>query len=86
MASVVVQFRVEEDLKNEAVQVYENIGIDLSSALRAFLKRSIEEKGFPFEMNIDQKRREDAAILMKMFENQALNNGTKQMCEIIREI
>ena len=85
MASVVVQFRVEEDLKNEAVQVYENIGIDLSSALRAFLKRSIKEKGLPFEMNIDQKRREDAAILMKMFENQALNNGTKQMCEIIRE-
>ena len=37
-------------------------------------------------MNIDQKRREDAAILMKMFENLALNNGTKQMCDIIREI
>ena len=48
MASVVVQFRVEEDLKNEAVQVYENIGIDLSSALRTFLKRSIKEKGFTF--------------------------------------
>ena len=79
MASVVVQFRVEEDLKNEAAQVYENIGVDLSSALRTFLKRSIKEKGYPFEMNVDQKRRDDATKLMMMFEKQAIDNGIGQM-------
>lgn len=79
MASVVVQFRVEEELKNEAAQVYENIGVDLSSALRTFLKRSIKEKGFPFEMNDKQKSSIDESELMRAFEKQAIDNKLNSM-------
>lgn len=71
MSSVVVQFRVDEALKNEASKIYESLGVDLSSAIRTFLKRSITEKGYPFEMNLEEKRRDDANKLLKMFEVQA---------------
>lgn len=44
MATSIIQFRVDDELKNEAAAVYEKLGIDLSTAMRMFLKRSVMEK------------------------------------------
>lgn len=43
-----VQFRIDDDLKREATAVYEELGLDLSSAIRMFLKRSVSVRGIPF--------------------------------------
>ena len=46
MASTLVQIRVDEKLKDDAAAVYENLGLDLSTAVRIFFKRSVAENGF----------------------------------------
>lgn len=51
MASTVVQFRVDSELKTEAQNIFENLGLDLATAIRIFLKRSIKDKGIPFSMS-----------------------------------
>ena len=43
MASTLVQIRVDEDLKNEATSIFEQLGLDLPTAFRIFLKKSVEE-------------------------------------------
>ena len=53
MASSVVQFRVEEELKAQATELFAKLGIDLSTALRIFLKRSVAAKGLPFSMTLE---------------------------------
>lgn len=45
-----LQVRIDEDLKREATMVYEQLGIDLSTAIRMFLKKSVMVNGIPFEM------------------------------------
>ena len=52
MASTLVQIRVDEDLKNEAVSIFERLGLDLPTAFRSFLKKSVEERGIPFSMKV----------------------------------
>ena len=51
----IVQFRVDDDIKKKASELYESLGIDLSTALRSFLRRSIVVGGFPYPMNINGK-------------------------------
>ena len=48
-----VQVRVDDDVKREATAIYDELGIDLSTAIRMFLKRSIAVRGVPFGMQID---------------------------------
>ena len=55
MATTLVQFRVDEDLKNEASALFEELGIDLSTALRMFLVRSVKEKGIPFDVKLSDE-------------------------------
>ena len=53
MATSIVQFRIEDDLKAQATEIYEKLGLDLSTALRIFLKRSVAVRGIPFSMTLD---------------------------------
>ena len=41
MASSVLQVRVDESLRAQAAAIYEDLGIDLQTAVRIFLKRSV---------------------------------------------
>ncbi len=50
MSSCLVQLRVDEKLKKDAVEVFDNLGLDLSSAIRIFLVRAVKEQGIPFPM------------------------------------
>ena len=47
-----LQVRVEDSLKNDAARVFENLGIDTSTAVRMFLKRAVMDNGIPFRMTL----------------------------------
>ena len=53
MTNTLVQFRVDEKLKNEASKIYEDLGLDLSSAVKLFFKKTIKMKKIPFSINDD---------------------------------
>lgn len=55
MASTLVQIRVDKDLKNEATSIFEQIGLDLPTAFRIFLKKSVEERSILFSMRMERK-------------------------------
>ena len=46
MASTLVQIRVDEKLKDDAAAVYENLGLDLSTAVRIFLSAALPKTVF----------------------------------------
>ena len=57
MTNSLVQVRVDEQLKEEVTNLYEELGMDLSTAIRIFLKRSVQEKGIPFSMKLTDVQR-----------------------------
>ena len=77
----IVQFRVDDDLKLQASSVYEKLGIDLSSALRMFMKRSVMVNGIPFSMILDKDEydAEKALTAMAKLNASAEKNGTSDM-------
>lgn len=48
--TVNVQLRVPKAMKQEADEIFENMGIDIGTAFRAFLVQAIARRGMPFEM------------------------------------
>ncbi len=56
MNTALLQIRIDEDLKKEASNLFEQLGLDISSAVRMFLKRAVLESGIPFNINIPKTR------------------------------
>lgn len=45
-----VQIRLDSKTKKSVAEIYENLGLDLPTAIRIFLKKSIAARGLPFEL------------------------------------
>ena len=60
MATSVMQFRVDDELKAKAAAVCENLGIDLPTALRMFMKRTVQVNGIPFAMTVPENTKDDS--------------------------
>ena len=52
----IIQFRVSDQLKDQATEVYKKLGLDLSSAIRMFLMRSVDVNGIPFSTVIEEEK------------------------------
>ena len=55
MNNTVLQIRVDEELKKNANIALEDIGLDLSTAIRMFLNKTVLLSGLPFEVNNKRK-------------------------------
>ena len=82
-----IQVRVDEKLKKEVTEIYENLGIDMSTAIRMFLNRSRLVRGIPFELTLPEETRENSKT--KYFDElrkQADNTSEMSLDEINDEI
>ena len=83
----VLQVRVDDNLKNQAAEVLEREGLDLSTAGRMFLKKVVLEEGFPFNKGINEETLK-ALIAMRILQRHSEEIGTSEMTleEINEEI
>ena len=81
MATSLVQVRIDEDLKNQATELFDTLGIDLSTAVRMFLKRSVMVNGIPFSMTIPKQNvsAEKAIRALQEISQEAKLNGTSKL-------
>lgn len=47
-----IQVRVDEDTKQQATVVLEGLGLDMSTAMKIFLRQVIIRNGIPFEIRM----------------------------------
>ncbi len=76
-----VQIRVDSTLKEQASKLYEDLGIDLSTAIRMFLKRSVLINGVPFSMTLPKEdyKAERALRAMQEISEASERNGLADM-------
>lgn len=87
--ATVLQVRLDDELKAQATMVYDQLGLDLSSAVRMFLKKSVAVNGIPFEVRNESSRSKAEAALLSMrvaAEENGLSDLTlEEINEIVRK-
>ena len=85
---VLVQFRTDKDLKKEVAEIYEELGMDLPTAFRMFLKKSKQVRGLPFEAVLPAKAqdREDFRNVFNALRDEAADLPDMTLSEINKEI
>lgn len=58
MATIPTQIRIEENLKRQAAELFEQLGMDMSSAMNIFLKQCILRGGLPFNVELPKYKTE----------------------------
>lgn len=88
MATVPVQVRIERELKEEAVELFEQLGMDMSGAINIFLKQCVLKGGLPFMVELPKYKPE---VLEAMEEAKRVSKdpnvkGYTDLSELFKEL
>lgn len=68
-----IQIRVDSQLKEDAAEVFERIGIDIPTAVRMFFKAAVREQRLPFSTNVAEVQKvSEADKLMEYFKGMVM--------------
>ena len=80
MANTLVQFRIDDNLRQQANDLCLKLGLDLSTYLRMSLTRLVQEQGVPFTLKLNTIPTSDEAIAaMKRISAISRVNGNSKM-------
>lgn len=79
MANTLIQFRADENSRQKAAEVCEQLGLDLPTYLRICIAKLNQENGIPFSMKLTNEKSEDAVAAMKKANQISETNGTANM-------
>ena len=68
-----INVNVPTDVKIEATNLFNSLGISMSTAINMFLKKAIYERGIPFDL----KQEPSKEVLEALREIEDIENGTK---------
>ena len=54
-----IAVRVDDDLKKEATAIFNELGLDMSTAVKLFLKQSVLTKSIPFKLALDEYSKDE---------------------------
>ena len=60
-----INIRMDRDLKEQADALFQELGLNLSTAFQIFVRQSIREGGLPFEVRLDQPNKETMAAMLE---------------------
>ena len=80
-----LSIRIDRDLKDEAEKVFNELGMNLTTAITVFVRQAVRQRKIPFEIslninreNMDLTMREAMAASERIWQN-SMRNGTDKM-------
>ena len=87
MAKVSTNISLDPELKEKAIKLFSNFGLDLSTAITLFLSQSVREEKIPFEirMNIPNQETIEAVKEKEAMKDKKKYKRYDSFKEIIKE-
>lgn len=63
MAATNLNIRTEKAIKEQAEQIFNELGLNMTTAINLFLRTAIREHGIPFELKLDVPNDTTAAAI-----------------------
>ncbi|MCY7136508.1 type II toxin-antitoxin system RelB/DinJ family antitoxin [Streptococcus gordonii] len=56
MSKISMSIRLDSEVKEQAQQVFNSLGMDMTTAINIFLRQAIQYQGLPFDVRLDESR------------------------------
>ena len=86
MATSVVQIRMDPDLRDSASETFEALGLDLPTAIRIFLKKSVAVHGLPFDVRAETPNEQTLRAMENVEKGMNLSRGFSSVAELMEDL
>ena len=65
MTTTNLNIRIEKDVKNQAEEIFNELGLNMTTAINIFLRSAIREHGIPFDLKLDVPNDNTVAAILE---------------------
>ncbi|CTJ86480.1 TPA: type II toxin-antitoxin system RelB/DinJ family antitoxin [Streptococcus pneumoniae] len=85
MSKMSISIRLDSEVKEQAQQVFSNLGMDMTTAINIFLRQAIQYQGLPFDVRLDENRKLLQA-LTDLDQNRNMSQSFESVSDLIEDL
>ena len=86
MATTNLNIRIDEDLKKQAEDIFNELGLNMSTALTVFLRQTVRSNGIPFDLRLDTPNAETLAAMEDVRLRRNLHGPFNSVKELMEDL
>ena len=86
MTPVSTNIKIDPDLKRESQALFEQLGLNLSTAINMFLRQSVREQAIPFRVGNPLPNRETVQAIEDARKGIGLSRGFSSVAELMEDL
>ena len=85
MSKTSMSIRLDSEVKEQAKQVFNNLGMDMTTAINIFLRQAIQYQGLPFDVRLDENRKL-LEVLTDLNQNRNMSQSFESVSDLMEDL
>ena len=85
MSKTSMSIRLDSEVKEQAQQVFNNLGMDMTTAINIFLRQAIQYQGLPFDVRLDESRNL-LEVLTDLDQNRNMSQSSESISDLMEDL
>lgn len=85
MSKMSMSIRLDSEVKEQAQQVFSNLGMDMTTAINIFLRQAIQYQGLPFDVRLDENRKL-LQVLTDLDQNHNMSQSFESVSDLMEDL
>ena len=86
MATTNLNVRIDADLKKQSEDIFNELGLTMSTAITVFLRQTVRSKGIPFDMRLNIPNEETIAAIQDVNLNRNMSRQFHSVKELMEDL
>ena len=85
MPKTSMSIRLDSEIKEQAQQVFNHLGMDMTTAINIFLRQAIQYQGLPFDVRLDENRKL-LEVLTDLDQNRNMSQSFESVSDLMEDL
>lgn len=85
MSKTSMSIRLDSEVKEQAQQVFSNLGMDMTTAINIFLRQAIQYQGLPFDVRLDENWKL-LQVLTDLDQNRNMSQSFESVSDLMEDL
>ena len=86
MATTNLNIRIDAELKKQSEQIFNELGLTMSTALTVFLRQAVRSNGIPFDMRLNTPNDKTLAAIADVDLNRGMSKPFNSVKELMEDL
>lgn len=81
-----ITIRVDDELKQQAETLFDDLGLNMSTAMNVFLRQAVLHRGIPFDISLNIPNSETIAAINDVNNNRNISKTFSSVSELMEDL